>query len=244
VHRALKQAVRWQLITRNPASDLELPTVPKSEMITLDQDQAARLVAAVEQAPAWLRMLVTLGLALGCRRGELLALRWAEVDLDDSTVRVGRSLRIVGGRLDVKGPKTEAGYRDLALPAFAVTALRRHRVAQAEQRLALGGAYRDEDLVLCRPDGRPVRPDYASAAFRTLIRRAHLPHEIHVHTLRHSAASFLAAAGVPASDIAAQLGHKDGGSLALRVYVHPMAEGLRRAGAVLAGIIGRAPNAR
>jgi hypothetical protein len=64
---------------------------------------------------------------------------------------------------------------------------------------------------VCQPDGRPVRPDYASAAFRALVRRAGLPPAIHVHTLRHSAASLLAAAGVPASDIAAQLGHKDGG---------------------------------
>jgi integrase len=64
---------------------------------------------------------------------------------------------------------------------------------------------------------------------------------MHTHTLRHSAASFLAAAGVPASDIAAQLGHRDGGSLALRVYVHPMAEGLHRAGAVLGQVIGGDP---
>jgi integrase len=74
--------------------------------------------------------------------------------------------------------------------------------------------------------------------FRALVRRAGLPDTIHVHTLRHSAASFLAAAGVPASDIAAQLGHADGGALALRVYVHPLAEGLTRAAAHLDRVIG------
>ncbi len=240
LHRALHQAVRWRLLATNPAGDLELPPAGKTEMVTLDHQQAARLLAAVEEAPGWLRMLVTLGLALGCRRGELLALRWADVDLDEGTVRVGRSLRIVGGRLDVKGPKTEAGYRTLALPGFAVAALRRHRAAQAELRLALGGTYHDEDLVVCQPDGRPVRPDYASAAFRTLVARAELPAAVHVHTLRHSAASLLAAAGVPASDIAAQLGHTDGGQLALRVYVHPLEENKRRAAAILDGIIGGA----
>jgi integrase len=74
--------------------------------------------------------------------------------------------------------------------------------------------------------------------FRKFADGAGLPHAVHVHTLRHSAASFLAAAGVPASDIAAQLGHADGGALALKVYVHPMAEGLARAGAQLDRVIG------
>jgi len=238
IHRALHQAVRWRLLATNPAADLELPPAGKTEMVTLDHQQAARLLAAVEEAPTWLRMLVILGLALGCRRGELLALRWVDVGLEEGTVRVGRSLRIVGGRLDVKGPKTEAGYRTLAVPTFAVAALRRHRAAQAELRLTLGGAYHDGDLVVCQPDGRPVRPDYASAAFRALVARAGLPTDVHVHTLRHSAASLLAAAGVPASDIAAQLGHKDGGQLALRVYVHPLEENKRRAAAILDRIIG------
>ena len=230
VHRALRQAVRWRLLAVNPAADLELPTVTAPRMATLDAEQARRLLAAVSTAPTWLRMLTTLGLALGCRRGELLALRWADVDLDEGTVRVGRSARIVGGRLEVKGPKTDAGYRTLALPAFAAAALRQQRADRAALRLALGGAYDAAgDLVVCHDDGRPVRPDYASAAFRALRGRAGLPATVHVHTLRHSAASFLAAAGVPASDLAAQLGHADGGALALRVYVHPLEGGRRRA---------------
>jgi integrase len=74
--------------------------------------------------------------------------------------------------------------------------------------------------------------------FRALVRRAGLPDTIHVHTLRHSAASFLAAVGVPASDIAAQLGHADGGALALRLYVHPLEENKRRAAAQLDQVIG------
>jgi site-specific recombinase XerD len=74
--------------------------------------------------------------------------------------------------------------------------------------------------------------------FRAFVDRHGLPKTVHVHTLRHSAASFLAAAGVPLSDIAAQLGHADGGTLALKVYVHPTAEGLTRAGAHLDHVVG------
>jgi integrase len=168
------------------------------------------------------------------------ALAWPDVDLDQGTVRIGRSRRIVGGQMQVKGPKTEAGYRTVALGPTVIAALRRLRAEQAERRLILGADYHDEDLVICKPDGRPYRPDSTSTQFRKFVDSIGLPKTVHVHTLRHSAASFLAAAGVPASDIAAQLGHRDGGALALRIYVHPLAEGLARAGAHLDQVVGEA----
>jgi integrase len=157
--------------------------------------------------------------------------------------------------VEVKEPKTEAGYRTVILGPSMLAALKRLSAEQAERRLALGADYRpnaerrrarpalgaeiteDEYLVICHPDGSAYRPDSVSGMFREFVDEQGLPETVHVHTLRHSAASFLAAAGVPASDIAAQLGHKDGGALALRVYVHPMAEGLAKAGAHLDQVI-------
>lgn len=236
LHRALRQAVRWRLLAVNPAADLELPPVAAAPMVTLTHEQARALLAA---AQGWQYTLALLGLATGARLGELLALRWTDVDLQVGTVRIGRSLRVVGRRLQVKGPKTEAGYRTVALGPTVAAALRRLRAEQVERRLVLGAEYdAAADLVICKPAGGPYRPDSASTMFRALVRRAGLPDTIHVHTLRHSAASFLAAEGVPASDIAAQLGHADGGALALRVYVHPLAEGLTRAAAHLDRVIG------
>jgi integrase len=188
-----------------------------------------------------MRNLVLLGVATGARLGELLALAWPDVDLEQGTMRIGRSRRIVGGEMQVKGPKTEAGYRTVALGPTVIAALRRLRAEQAERRLALGPDYQDEDLVICKPDGRPYRPDSTSTQFRRFVDSIGLPKTVHVHTLRHSAASFLAAAGVPASDIAAQLGHRDGGALALKVYIHPLAEGLARAGAHLDQVVGGEP---
>jgi integrase len=240
LHRLLAEAVRSdELLARNVAAAVSPPRVAEAPMVTLDQGQAAALLAAAASAPPWLGMLVTLGLATGARRGELLALRWAEVDLEDGTATISRTLRLVAGRLDTKQPKTAAGVRVVPLGAFALAALRRHRAGQASLRLAYGPGYdADADLILARADGRAVRPDYASAAFAALARRAGLPAGVHVHTLRHSAASLLAAAGVPPSDIAAQLGHRDGGALALRVYVHPLAENRRRAAALLDAALG------
>jgi integrase len=238
LHRMLKQAVRWKFLAQNPATDIELPSVPKSEMVTLSREQAVALVKAAEQRPL-MRILVMLGVATGARLGELLALRWQDVDLGAGTVRIGWSRRIVKRRMQVKGPKTEAGYRTVVLGQTALAALKRLRAEHAERRLAMGADYHtDEDLVICKADGSPYRPDSVSGMFREFVDSQGLPKTVHVHTLRHSAASFLAAAGVPASDIAAQLGHKDGGALALRVYIHPMAEGLAKAGAHLDQVIG------
>jgi integrase len=195
IHRALRQAVRWQLLARNPASDLELPTVPKAEMVTLTREQARTLLEAAAERPL-MRSLVMLGVATGARLGELLALRWADVDLDEGTARIGASRRIVNRRMEVKGPKTEAGYRTVALGPATVAALRRLRAEHAERRLVLGGAYdAAADLVICKPDGRPYRPDSTSTQFRKFVDAAGLPRTVHTHTLRHSAASFLAAAG-------------------------------------------------
>lgn len=255
LHRMLKQAVRWQLIAVNPAADLELPSIPKSVMATITRQQAGALLAAADQRPL-MRYLILLGVATGARLGELLALCWSDIDLDAGTVKIGWSRRIVNHRMQVKEPKTEAGCRTVTLGPTTIAALRRLHTEQAERRLALGAGYHpdadrrrarealgddsieDEYLVICKTDGRPYRPDSTSTQFRKFIDSHGLPKSVHVHTLRHSAASFLAAAGVPASDIAAQLGHKDGGALALKVYVHPMAEGLARAGAHLDQVVG------
>jgi integrase len=144
---------------------------------------------------------------------------------------------LVGDRVHWKAPKNGES-RTVVLGPSVVVELRRHRAAQAERRLESGPAYHaDEDLVVAKIDGGAVRPDYASQAFRNLVRRVGLPENIHVHTLRHSAASFLASAGVPPSDIAAQLGHKDGGRLALKTYVHVFDERLARAGAHLDSVL-------
>jgi integrase len=170
VHRALRQAVRWQLLSRNPASDLELPTVPKSEMVTLTREQARALLDAAKARPL-MYWLVLLGVATGARLGELLALRWADVDLDAGAVRIGWSRRIVGGRMEVKPPKSEAGERTVALGPAAVVALKRLRVEQAGRRLVLGGDYdAGADLVICSRTGvptGPMRPRRCSASSST-----------------------------------------------------------------------------
>jgi integrase len=149
VHRSLRQAVRWRLVPRNPAADLAeegLPSIPRSPMVTLSRDQAAMLLKEAQQRPL-IRSLVTLGVATSARLGELLALTWNDIDLEAGTLRIGRSRRIVNRQMQVKGPKTEAGHRNLILGSNTITALKQLRSTQEEHRRLLGAAYyADEDL--------------------------------------------------------------------------------------------------
>lgn len=136
IYGALKQAVRWHVVTANVAQAVDPPTVPGASMVTLSQEQARALMAA---ADGCMRALVNVALATGMRRGELAALRWANVDLEAGTVRVEAAVRATkksGTR--IKAPKTQAGRREVVLPAFAVAELRRHRAEQAADRLACG----------------------------------------------------------------------------------------------------------
>ena len=170
LHRALKQAVQWHLVARNVCEAVEPPKVTADPMVTLTPAQARQLL---EHADGWLYHLVLLAVASGARRGELLALRWADLDLDAGTVRIARSVGLVGGKLHWKQPKSEAGARTVVLGPSVVAELRRLLVDQMERRDDMGIEYHAGlDLVVVKLDGAPIRPDYASQAFRNLVRRA------------------------------------------------------------------------
>jgi len=232
LRRALKQAVRWQLVARNVCEQVDLPAAPRGRPAGLDPEQARVLLDHARSAGGWLWAFVALGVATGCRRGELLALRWSDVDLDQGAAAVRRSLGLVRGQLVYSPPKTDAGDRTLELPAFALAMLRRRRAEQAELRLVLGAAYDTAaDLIVCREDGSALRPDYVTHRFKRLVHDAGLPTQVHVHGMRHGFASLLAEQGEGPAAIAEVLGHADRGQLALRVYIRPAATAAARAAA-------------
>ena len=155
---------------------------------------------------------------VGLRRGEALALRWSEVDLEGGALRIERTLSEIGGRLIWGAPKTSNGCRTIALDAETVTLLRSHRARQSAERLALGEGYRDAGLVFCREDGGPIWPGTVSAQFHALSTRAGLP-TIRLHDLRHSAASLALAGGVDLKTVSSNLGHS-GIAITADLYAH------------------------
>ena len=216
LRKALQHAVKWQLVVRNPAAAADAPRVERREMSTLDETGVAALFQAVRGTR--LELPVVLAITTGLRRGELLALRWRDVDLEKGVLAVRQSIEQTKGRLAFKEPKTKRGRRVVALPNVAIEALRRHRTTQAKRRLQLGSAYEDRGLVLTRLDGRPMDPAETSKAFARVVAKANLPH-LSLHGLRHTHATLLLRANVHPKVVSERLGHATIG-ITLDTYSH------------------------
>jgi integrase len=156
LHTALRHAVRLQLIGLSPADLAMPPRVGRSEMKALDEGQAAAMLRAAAGTALYLPLLLAIG--TGMRRGELLGLRWADVDLEAGTATVNRTLQEAYGELHLKEPKTTRSRRAVTLPSVVVEVLRAHRAQQARRTLAHEPGWTDPEYVLAAPHGGPWRP--------------------------------------------------------------------------------------
>lgn len=206
LRKALHQAVRWEIIDRNPADGADSPRVPRNEMNALDRDGLSRLLMALKGNKLYLPVLIAA--TTGMRRGEILALRWCDVDLDAGVLRVARSLQQISTGLEFKEPKSARGRRNIALARATVDAL---RARKAELDTGPDG------LIVCRPDGTPWPPDQLSVEFHVFVKRAGFI--IRFHDLRHTHASNLLRDGVPVNVVSQRLGHAEP-AITLNVYSH------------------------
>lgn len=203
LHTALEQAVKWQLLARNPAAGVEPPRSKEQEMQVLDADGMRALLEAAEGSHIYLPILLAVG--TGLRRGEILGLRWQDLDLQAGTLTVRQSLEETSTGLSFKAPKTKSSKRTIHLPPVVTEALIRHKAARAAHRLKVGSAYEDHGLVIAWEDGRPFRPHYVTLAFSRLVKKHKLP--IRFHDLRHTQATALIALGEHMKTISSRLGH-------------------------------------
>ena len=163
-------------------------------------------------------MIAALALSTGMRRGELLGLRWQDVDLNSGTLRVVQSLEQTKAGLRFKAPKTKHGRRTIALPPSIVAELRTHWKQQQEQRLALGlGKAPETALVFPTRDGKPRSPGALTKEWTRAMKEADM--KVTLHALRHTHASSLIAAGVDVLTISRRLGHASP-TITLGVYGH------------------------
>ena len=204
VSSAFSRAIKWGLATTNPVTNSEPPKVKKHRGIALTPDQQRMVIEAATE-PWCLGTYLEVVAATGCRRGEVLALRWS--DIQDGRAMVARSLTQTRDVLEFKGTKTEEP-RPVSLPTSAIAALNSHRKRQDEFRRQFGPDYRvDLDLIFANPDGTPLKPDSISSSVSLLFRRLKLPKGTSLHSLRHTHTSHLLASGVPLPAVSARLGH-------------------------------------
>jgi integrase len=217
LHRALRQAVRWALVPRNVAAEVDPPRVCTPEMQPLSPAQARTLLAAAESTR--LEALYVLAVTTGMRQGELLGLGWEDVDLEDGVVQVRRTLTLARGGPRLTEPKTPKSRRSIRLTASAVAALERHREHQESERVAAGGKWNDWDLVFRTRRGTPIRRDNLHAKhWKPLLRRSGLP-DVRFHDLRHTCATLLLTKGVHPKIVSEMLGHSSI-AITLDTYSH------------------------
>jgi integrase len=187
LHSALKQAVRWELVPRNVTEAVDSPRPERKERPTFNLDQA-RLFLKTARDDRW-GALYVLVIQTGMRRGELFGLRWDDVDLDNGWLHVRQALAHDGKSFSL--PKTAKGRRRIRLTPEAIEALKKHRIAQHQERLQLGNVWRAHGLVFCSSVGTPMNPDnFIKRQYKPLLKRAELPY-IRFHDLRHTFASLM-----------------------------------------------------
>ncbi len=233
---ALAQAVRWQMLARNPAADVDLPKGRKTEMQALSKDEVARFRKAAKGSRR--AVLFDFALATGMRPSEYLALAWRDVDLEAGTVTVRRALASTHGGWELKDTKTRSSRRTIPLPASLISALREHRRAQAKLMLKAGPAYaRKLDLVFATEVGQPLdRISLGRCHFKPILKAAELPTEIRLYDLRHTCCSLALQAGIPVRVVAERLGHASA-AMTLDVYGHVLPGDQERATAKLGEVL-------
>ena len=224
LHRALEQAVRFNLIPTNPASKVDPPKIRQDEITPLDSQQARVFLDATNGDR--FACLYTVSLTCGLRMGESLGLKWSDISLEDKTLRVNRQLQRMRredgkpGKLEFSEPKN-ASRRTIDLPQRAVEALTRHRKQQVEVQLRAGAEWQDNGLVFATGKGTPLEAqNIVNRYFKPLLRRAGLE-DIRWHDLRHTYATLLLARGVHPTYVQKSLGHSSV-QLTLDRYSHWM----------------------
>jgi integrase len=217
--KAFRDAIRWGRLQRNPCDAADPPKGKSPEMKAWSGDQLrtfSRSVATHRWSGIWSLMATT-----GMRRGEVLGLRWSDVDLEAATVTI-RSTRVrFGTTITTSTPKTAKGNRTIALGPTVLAGLKAWRSTQNADRLLMGAGWMNTaDLVVTIADGSAPNPEAFSNVFGDLAKAAELP-IIRLHDVRHSYATAALAAGVPVKVVSQRLGHADVG-VTLKIYAHVM----------------------
>ncbi len=203
----LATAVKWQVIPSNPCERVQPPKLERKESVYLDEQQAVQLLDLLSEQGIQHRTIVTLLLFTGLRRGELCGLEWADVDFAQGLLDVQRSsLYLPGKGIFADETKNHTSSRVIKLPPDALLILRQYRARQQERRLQVGDQWQDNGRLFTTWDGSPIHPDTFSKWFSGFVKKHGVP-PITAHSLRHTNATLLIAAGVNVKTVSSHLGH-------------------------------------
>ena len=223
ISSALGKAVKWGYLPYNPAANAELPKMKQQEALHLDTVEARKLLELLQREPIKYRAMITFDLLSGLRRGELLGLRWQDVDFDAQTITIVQTSAYAPGHgVYTDTPKNKTSARPLKISRSAILMLLEYKQWQDGQRALCGDYWKDEDgRIFTRDDGAPIFPDALTQWFGDFVKRAGLP-PVHIHSLRHTYASMMIAQGTPLVVVSRRLGHAQVSTTA-NIYAHVIA---------------------
>ena len=225
ISSALKLAVEQRLIARNPADGCALPKAERKEMQTLPVEQLTSFLREAKDSGVY--ELYYLDLATGLRRGELLGLKWTDVDLDRGVLKIQRAISRQNGKVVEAPLKTKNAYRTLPLSADAIDVL-------MQQRRKTGNS----EWVFPSPTGGPMSPDSVLHMLHRVLKRAGLP-KVRFHDLRHTFATLALQNGVDVKTVSGVLGHFSAG-FTLDTYAHVTTSAKREAAKTMGNLLSRA----
>lgn len=221
LHAAFASAVAWNMLDWNPVERVAPPKKEKHRAKALKPEEAAKLLAEAEKRGRYALYLTAI--TQGLRIGEVLALKWDDIDFEAGTMRVDETLQR-GGPNPVFGPvKTESGERILKMPEHLQAVLQAHRAEQAKARLALGPEWCELGLVFTTWRGTAIAPRNLHRQFKGMLKAVGLPTSLRPHDLRHTSATLLIKSHVPIKTVSARLGHS-GTGITLDLYGHVLDE--------------------
>lgn len=205
----LQDAVQWQVIPNNPCQRVKPPTSKHAKMPLLNEEQVKVMLTALEGEPLKYRTIILLALDSGLRLGELMALKWDDVDMESGVIQITKSNQAIHGRgVFTKAPKNQSSVRRLALSKSAIHILRQHQQQQTEEKALLDDKWTENGWIFTQWNGVAMYPTTPSQWFRRFWERQGLPH-MPFHGLRHLSATLLIASGIPLKNVSSRLGHAD-----------------------------------
>ncbi|MRG28787.1 tyrosine-type recombinase/integrase [Laceyella tengchongensis] len=220
LNEALNHAVKWQLLPINPVNAITPPKPQKKKITVLTKEQVISLLQGTKGYKYYYP--IYLAVNTGMRRGEILGLRWEDIDFSNHTISINQTLqKLKGIGLQFRDTtKTDGSRRSIAISESVVETLKRLKTVQAKNKLRFGPTYQDHDLVFCNKDGSPFDPDNVSREFCRYIKRLEIPH-VRFHDLRHTHATLLLQQGEHPKVVSERLGHSTI-AITMDIYSHVM----------------------
>lgn len=236
IHGCLGQAEDNKLISWNPAKSTKLPKLDARKIRALTPEEMDKFLEVLKEDRWGTAFLCSLG--TGLREGEILGLRWQDVDIESATIVVNQALaRTKSKGLIFDKPKTEESVRSIPLPADVLEAIKKHRVREIQKNLAMGKQLKEKDLVFCTYKGTPIAPRNFQRKFSKVKEKAKIPDDVNLHALRHTYATRLLEQGADLPSVQELLGHADISTT--RIYTHVSQEHKRKAVDRLNGLLSK-----